>query len=654
MYRNVTCRILRIFLTGNRPFRFLRSGRCRNSWNGRGQRKRSAETVTVEIVLCRSGRYFNFCMKINVDSLNNQTQGRESIAAKLVANLITKAGPDRVLACDLHSGQSMGYFDVPVDHVHCPPVILDYLASKTISSSDLVVVSPDVGGVARARSFAKKLSDAPLAIVDKRRHEHNVAECLAEMLDIWVTCYSATVAFLIGVFQNYCFLLYIYLRYVCPEGDVKGKVAVMVDDMIDTAGKNDGCITFILLFSSLMSVGTIAKGAALLHEEGAREVYACCTHAVFSVDNPAAAATLMGLQVPAMLHDMVDGHGSQLLQRRQLYAGPMSKLRMLMICRMAKPEEVLIVEDENGNIIRESLKDNDVLVQYKIMRGILIYLSHLDHDDTGKQGTVSRLIKLKENIKENLFGLEEWKRYSRYCFSLRKLSAYESSAVFIYCLPVIFFIIVGDSLTAFQIERKHKKKSLWSRRFEEGTVSELLGFKESTKENSFGIEDWKSVGGQSQNFSDLKKAPKKISFGIEDWKRGNLTTFQIERKHQRKSLWSRRFEEGTFSQLFELKESTKENLFGLEDWKRDSLTAFQIERNIKDNLFGLKDWKSVGDSITTFQIERKHGRKSLGLEDWKRTETRVQHNEICIIVEEEEREREKNAYRRTTRAREAC
>ncbi|KAL3598742.1 hypothetical protein D5086_006660 [Populus alba] len=134
----------------------------------------------------------------------------------LLQTLSQKAGANRILACDLHSGQSMGYFDIPVDHVYGQPVILDYLASKTICFSDLVVVSPDVGGVARARAFAKKLSDAPLAIVDKRRQGHNVAE-----------------------------------------------VAVMVDDMIDTAG-------------------TIAKGAALLHEEGAREVYACCTHAVFS------------------------------------------------------------------------------------------------------------------------------------------------------------------------------------------------------------------------------------------------------------------------------------------------------------------------------------------------------------------------------------
>ncbi|XP_010538380.1 PREDICTED: ribose-phosphate pyrophosphokinase 1, chloroplastic-like isoform X2 [Tarenaya hassleriana] len=178
-------------------------------------RRASAKKVTAVIP------YFGYARA------DRKTQGRESIAAKLVANLITEAGADRVLVCDIHSGQSMGYFDIPVDHVQCQPVILDYLASKSISSEDLVVVSPDVGGVARARAFAKKLSDAPLAIVDKRRHGHNVAEVMNLI------------------------------------GDVRGKVAVMVDDMIDTAG-------------------TIAKGAALLHQEGAREVYACCTHAVFS------------------------------------------------------------------------------------------------------------------------------------------------------------------------------------------------------------------------------------------------------------------------------------------------------------------------------------------------------------------------------------
>ncbi|KAK7382794.1 hypothetical protein VNO80_01877 [Phaseolus coccineus] len=178
-------------------------------------RRASAKNITAVIP------YFGYARA------DRKTQGRESIAAKLVANLITEAGANRVLACDLHSGQSMGYFDIPVDHVYGQPVILDYLASKTICSDDLVVVSPDVGGVARARAFAKKLSDAPLAIVDKRRHGHNVAEVMNLI------------------------------------GDVRGKVAVMVDDMIDTAG-------------------TIAKGAALLHQEGAREVYACTTHAVFS------------------------------------------------------------------------------------------------------------------------------------------------------------------------------------------------------------------------------------------------------------------------------------------------------------------------------------------------------------------------------------
>ncbi|KAK8953536.1 hypothetical protein KSP40_PGU016982 [Platanthera guangdongensis] len=178
-------------------------------------RRASAKNITAVIP------YFGYARA------DRKSQGRESIAAKLVANLITEAGANRVLSCDLHSGQSMGYFDIPVDHVYGQPVILDYLASKTFCSNDLVVVSPDVGGVARARAFAKKLSDAPLAIVDKRRYGHNVAEVMNLI------------------------------------GDVRGKVAVMVDDMIDTAG-------------------TIAKGAALLHEEGAREVYACSTHAVFS------------------------------------------------------------------------------------------------------------------------------------------------------------------------------------------------------------------------------------------------------------------------------------------------------------------------------------------------------------------------------------
>ena len=98
---------------------------------------------------------------------DRKTAGRESITAKLVANLITQAGADRILAMDLHSAQIQGYYDIPFDHVYGSPVLLDYLATKQLS--DVVVVSPDVGGVARARAFAKKLGDAPLVIIDKRR-----------------------------------------------------------------------------------------------------------------------------------------------------------------------------------------------------------------------------------------------------------------------------------------------------------------------------------------------------------------------------------------------------------------------------------------------------------------------------------------------------
>ncbi len=156
---------------------------------------------------------------------DRKTAGREAISAKLVANLITQAGANRVLAMDLHSAQIQGYFDIPFDHVYGSPVIINYLLSKELP--DLVVVSPDVGGVARARAFAKKLNDAPLAIIDKRRQTHNVAEVMNLI------------------------------------GDVNGKTAVLVDDMIDTAG-------------------TILEGARLLREKGAKQIYACATHAVFS------------------------------------------------------------------------------------------------------------------------------------------------------------------------------------------------------------------------------------------------------------------------------------------------------------------------------------------------------------------------------------
>ncbi len=156
---------------------------------------------------------------------DRKTAGRESITAKLVANLLVKSGVDRVLAMDLHSSQIQGYFDIPCDHIFGSPVLVDYLS--TLDLGEVVVVSPDVGGVARARAFAKQMNDAPLAIIDKRRSGHNVAESLTVI------------------------------------GDVRGKTAVLIDDMIDTGG-------------------TICQGAKLLRRNGAARVLCCATHAVFS------------------------------------------------------------------------------------------------------------------------------------------------------------------------------------------------------------------------------------------------------------------------------------------------------------------------------------------------------------------------------------
>jgi ribose-phosphate pyrophosphokinase len=155
---------------------------------------------------------------------DRKAHGREAITAKLVADLLTTAGADRVVAMDLHAPQIQGFFDILVDHLFAAPVLIDYLKAKQLE--DVVVVSPDVGGVTRARAFAKKLN-APIAIIDKRRPAPNVAEVMSVI------------------------------------GDVRGKTAIMVDDMADTAG-------------------TLVAGARLLEQEGAKVIYACCTHGVLS------------------------------------------------------------------------------------------------------------------------------------------------------------------------------------------------------------------------------------------------------------------------------------------------------------------------------------------------------------------------------------
>lgn len=150
---------------------------------------------------------------------------RVPISAKLVADLITTAGASRILAMDLHAGQIQGFFNIPVDHLYAAPVLLEYLQERQ-KTDDLVLVSPDAGGVERARYFAKYLN-VPIAIVDKRREAPNVAKAMNIV------------------------------------GDVKDKVAVIIDDMVDTAG-------------------TLTQAAQVIQDLGAVEVLACATHAVFS------------------------------------------------------------------------------------------------------------------------------------------------------------------------------------------------------------------------------------------------------------------------------------------------------------------------------------------------------------------------------------
>jgi ribose-phosphate pyrophosphokinase len=149
---------------------------------------------------------------------------RVPISAKLVAELITVAGAKRVITMDLHAGQIQGFFNIPVDNLFAAPVVLEYI--KKNLKNDTVIVSPDAGGVERARAFAKRL-DAQLAIIDKRRPAPNMAQAMNVV------------------------------------GDVKAKTAVILDDMVDTAG-------------------TLIQAAAALKEHGALQVHACCAHAVLS------------------------------------------------------------------------------------------------------------------------------------------------------------------------------------------------------------------------------------------------------------------------------------------------------------------------------------------------------------------------------------
>ena len=156
---------------------------------------------------------------------DRKAKPRQPISSKLVASLIERAGADRVITMDLHATQIQGFFDIPADDITTLPLIGNYIAEKE-NPADVVVVSPDHGGAVRARRLAEQL-DAPIAIIDKRRPKPNVAEAMNII------------------------------------GDVNGKVAVIIDDMVDTAG-------------------TLVAGIDMLRKHGATKVYACCSHGVLS------------------------------------------------------------------------------------------------------------------------------------------------------------------------------------------------------------------------------------------------------------------------------------------------------------------------------------------------------------------------------------
>jgi len=176
-------------------------------------KRASASTITAVIP------YYGYARQ------DRKVAPRTPITSKLVADLITKAGADRVVTMDLHAGQIQGFFNIPVDNLYAAPVILEHL-KRRFTNDQIVMVSPDAGGTERARAFAKRL-ECTLAIIDKRRTSPNVAEVMHLV------------------------------------GDVKDKIAIILDDMIDTAG-------------------TLTQAARALKEHGARTIYACATHGVLS------------------------------------------------------------------------------------------------------------------------------------------------------------------------------------------------------------------------------------------------------------------------------------------------------------------------------------------------------------------------------------
>lgn len=177
---------------------------------------RRASAKTINVVL----PYYGYARQ------DRKAQPREPITAKLVANMIVQAGADRLVTLDLHAAQIQGFFDIPMDHLLGAPLLANYFIDQGLDGDDIVVVSPDHGGVTRARKLAEFLK-SPIAIIDKRRPKANVAEIMHIV------------------------------------GDVEGKTCIIIDDMIDTAG-------------------TITLASEALKKKGAKAIYACCTHPVLS------------------------------------------------------------------------------------------------------------------------------------------------------------------------------------------------------------------------------------------------------------------------------------------------------------------------------------------------------------------------------------
>ncbi|MBN2605042.1 MAG: ribose-phosphate pyrophosphokinase [Bacilli bacterium] len=182
--------------------------------------------ITIDAMKRASAKTINLLMPYyGYSRQDRKSKSRQPISAKLVANLIETAGATRVLAMDLHAGQIQGFFDIPIDNFRAMPILVEYFKNKNFED-EIVIVSPDHGGAVRARNMGESMG-APIAIIDKRRPQPNVAEIMGIV------------------------------------GDVEGKVAIIVDDIIDTAG-------------------TITAAAQALMDKGAKKVYACCTHPIFS------------------------------------------------------------------------------------------------------------------------------------------------------------------------------------------------------------------------------------------------------------------------------------------------------------------------------------------------------------------------------------